>query len=261
LDPRHLERFTRALPDDERVRVQTYLDSLSAEQVRGLAGTRDRLAILAESDVAHWLSRDEPTCRAIDLIRAVERRAVVCFGLEADRRPLMAQMLAAAIVQDLITVSAHYQHQPTPTIVLIDEFSAVCPDRINGLFSRARGAGFSLLLGTQELADLRPPENPILEDQVQGNITTLIAHRQVVPASAEKIAEIAGTRGAWITTQRIDSPFATPTDVGTRTRGREFRLHPDQIKQLPSGSAAVIVLGAGAEPRITRMLHPREAHK
>jgi hypothetical protein len=32
-----------------------------------------------------------------------------------------------------------------------------------------------------------------LKDQVLGNVTTLIAHRQVIPESAEQIAAIAGT--------------------------------------------------------------------
>ena len=39
----------------------------------------------------------------------------------------------------------------------------------------------SLLLGTQELADLTLVEHPNLKDQVLGNVTTLIAHRQVIP--------------------------------------------------------------------------------
>jgi conjugal transfer pilus assembly protein TraD len=189
----------------------------------------------------------------------VSKRAVVYFALDADRRPLLAQMLATTIVQDLITVAAHHQAQPIPTVVLIDEFSAIAPDRVARLFGRARSAAITMLLGTQELADLRPAANPALADQVLGNITTLIAHRQTVPDSAETIAAIAGTQGAWITTQRTDG-LATPTDAGTRTRGREYRLHPDQIKALPTATAAVI-RAANSEPRITRILHPREARR
>ena len=51
--PDMLEWFGRSLPDEQEAkRIHDYVDSLSAEQRRGLAGTRDRLAILAESDVA-----------------------------------------------------------------------------------------------------------------------------------------------------------------------------------------------------------------
>ncbi len=119
----------------------------------------------------------------------------------------------------------------------------------------------SLLLGTQELADLHPAEHPNLADQVLGNITTLIAHRQVVPDSAEQIAAIAGTRGTWVHTQRTDhrlNGHAPGQDTGTRTRGREFAVHPDEIKQLHTGWALVACPGR-TQPRITRMLHPENA--
>jgi hypothetical protein len=54
--PDMLEWTSRALPDEQQAKqVHDYVDSLRAEQRRGLAGTRDRLAILAESDVARFL--------------------------------------------------------------------------------------------------------------------------------------------------------------------------------------------------------------
>jgi len=156
--PDKLEWFGRALPDEQAKRVHDYVDSLSAEQRRGLAGTRDRLAILAESDVVNFLYRREPTRHNIDLLAAVRRRDVVLFRLDADRRPLLAGMLAAAIVQDLLTIAAELLTAPVPTLVLVDEFSAVAPAGVVRLFGRGRSAGLSLLLGTQELADLRPPQ-------------------------------------------------------------------------------------------------------
>ncbi len=85
--PRQARWLGRALPDEQAKQVHDYVDGLTAEQRRGLAGTRDRLAILAESDVAAFLYREEPTRHQIDLLRAVQKRDVVCFRLDADRRP------------------------------------------------------------------------------------------------------------------------------------------------------------------------------
>ena len=99
-------------------------------------------------------------------------------------------MLAAAIVQDLLTVAAPAR-RPGAELVAIDEFSAIAAERVARLFGRARAAGFSLLLGTQELADLRRRAAALLE-QVIGNVEAVIAHRQNVPASAELVARIAG---------------------------------------------------------------------
>jgi hypothetical protein len=61
------------------------------------------------------------------------------------------------------------------------------------LFGRARTAGISLVRGTQELADLKSAADG-LRDQVLGNVSALVAHRQNVPESAELIAGVAGTR-------------------------------------------------------------------
>jgi TraM recognition site of TraD and TraG len=262
MDPRRLEAIGRGLDDEHQAEpLRDYLDSLTPEQQHGLAGTRDRLAILAESDVARWLQPHDAGGPGIDLLRSVRAGDAVYFRLDADRRPLLSAMLAAAIVQDLLTVAAHQQHQPLATLVLVDEFSAVAPDGIARLFGRGRSAGMSLLLGTQELADLTIPELPNLQDQVLGNITTLIAHRQVVPDSAAQIAAIAGTRGTWVHTQRTDHRLTGQGpngDTGTRTRGREFAIHPDEIKQLRTGWALVACPGR-TQPRITRMLHPENA--
>jgi hypothetical protein len=58
-------------------------------------------------------------------------------------------MLAAAVVQDLLSVAASCQGTPVPTLVAIDEFSAISAGGVARLFGRARAAGFSLLLATQ----------------------------------------------------------------------------------------------------------------
>src|SRR5205807_9127860 len=116
---------------------------------------------------------------------------------------------------------AELQSAPLPTVVVIDEFSALASERVARLLGRARSAGISCLLGTQELFDLRATRSEHLLEQVLGNVGALIAHRQSVPDSAELVAGIAGTRGAWITSER------TGGGGTTRTRGREYLIHPD----------------------------------
>jgi type IV secretory pathway TraG/TraD family ATPase VirD4 len=247
LDPLVLEVLARGLPEQQARELCGYLDSLTARQARDLAGTRDRLAILAESDLGRWLD-PAAGARSFELLAAVRERAVVLFRLDADRRPLLAQMLAAAIVQDLLTTSAELQSRPVPTVAVIDEFSALASERVARLLGRARSAGISCLLGTQELSDLRATRNEQLLEQVLGNVGAVIAHRQSVPDSAELVAGIAGTRGAWITTERMGA-------AASRTRGREYLIHPDRIKALPRGVAAVVVPAAGSA-RVARINHP-----
>ena len=246
LDPLRLEALARTLPESAAQGVHDYLDSLTTRQQSDLAGVRDRLAIMAESDIGPWLDPRTEGVERLDLLEAVQAQAVVYFSLEADRRPLLAQMLGAAIVQDLQTMVAALQGRPVGTLVVIDEFSAIVPERVVGLFARARGAGVSLVLGTQEFADMRVPGRETLQDQVMGNLSALIAHRQVVPASAELIASMAETRGVWRTSHHSDGGH-------TRTREHENVLRAEQIMSLPRGWAAVVGLADGGCVSVTRM--------
>lgn len=253
MDPDRLELLARDLPAQSAGATFAYLDALTARQRAELSGVRDRLAILAESEVGRWLEPQTPEVACIDLREAAARRSVVYFSLESDRRPLLAQMLGAAIVQDLQTAVAALQSTPIPTLVVIDEFSAISTERVVRLFARARSAGFSLLLGTQELADLKPPAGERLLDQVLGNLSVLIAHRQVVPGSAELIASIAGRRGTWRVTRHSDGK-------ATRTRDSVPVLDRDRIIRLGRGWAAVIVLDGKRGTKLARISFPRERH-
>ncbi len=254
LDPGRLEVLARGLPATQAQATFTYLDSLSSRQRGELAGVRDRLAILAESDVGPWLDPQAPGAARFDLLTAVREQAVVYFSLESDSRPLLSEMLGAAIVQDLQTTVASLQGAPVPTLVVIDEFSAIAAEQVVRLFARARSAGFNLLLGTQELSDLRPPGRERLLEQVLGNLSALIAHRQVVPSSAELVASMAGGRGAWRVSRHSDGGT-------TRMRTRDRVLDADEVMGLGRGWAAVLVLGDGGSARIARMFSPAPARR
>jgi hypothetical protein len=249
LDPETLDLLARRLPEADAESTHAYLDALTPRQQSDLAGVRDRLAILAESDVGPWLDPRTPGAERFDLLAAVRARAVVYFSLQSDSRPLLTQMLGAAIVQDLQTTVAALQGAPVPTLVVIDEFSALSAEQVVRLFGRARSAGFSLLLGTQELSDLRVPGRERLLEQVMGNLSVLIAHRQVVPSSAELISDVAGSRGAWRSSRHSNGAL-------TRTRIREAVLEPSRVMRLAQGCAAVIALDGGGRTTIARIDRP-----
>ncbi|HTQ67571.1 MAG TPA: helicase HerA-like domain-containing protein [Solirubrobacteraceae bacterium] len=251
LDPHNLEQLLRELPEDAARRSFAYLDSLGPRQRADLAGVRDRLAVLSESDAGAWLEPGSATSDRIDLLACAREGAVVLFTLRSDSRPLLSQMLAAAIVQDLQTVVAACQGCPVRMLVLIDEFSAVAPEHVVRLFGRARSAGISLVLGTQEVSDLRRHGTDSLAEQVIGNLGLVIAHRQVVPGSAELIAEFAGSQWGW----RVSRHSGGAT---TRTRTRRALLDATEVMRLGTGWAAVLPLAdtQGTSVRITRVLAP-----
>jgi type IV secretory pathway TraG/TraD family ATPase VirD4 len=250
LDPSGLEVLARALPEPAARAIHAYLDALTTRQLSDLAGVRDRLSILAESDLGPWLDPASERGRAFDLLETTRAGTVVYFDLDADRRPLLVQMLGAAIVQDLQTTVAELQASPTPTVVVIDEFSALAAEQVVRLFGRARSAGMSLVLSTQELADLRLSGREALLEQVLGNLTVLLAHRQVVPASAELVCGLAGMRGVWRTTQ-LDRGGAS------RTRVREGVLGSSELMHLPPGWVAAVTLGDGSAVQVAQVFSSR----
>jgi hypothetical protein len=254
LDPAALELLARELEPERARAVHAYLDALTPRQRSDLTGVRDRLAIMAESDIGPWLDPATADAESFDLLDAVRSGSVVYFSLQADSRPLLAQMLGSAIVQDLQTVVSSLQERPAGCVVAIDEFSAIAAEHVARLFGRARSAGMCLLLGTQELSDLRLPGHETLLERVLGNLTSVIAHRQVVPESAELIARLSGSRGAWRTTVGSDGRH-------TRTRVSEHLLDPEDVMSLSRGCAAVLRLGSPRAATIAQMHSPEQVRR
>ena len=250
LDPARLELLARSLSEPDAEKAYEYLDSLTPRQQSDLSGVRDRLAILAESDFASWLDPRTPGAQPFNVLDALRNRAVVYFSLESDSRPLLAHMLGVAIVLDLQTASSAMQNRPVPAVVAIDEFSAIPTERVASLFARARSAGINLVLGTQELADLRVPGREAVRDQVFGNLSALIAHRQVVQESAETISRLAGTVGGWISSHSSDGRW-------TRTRREVPVIQPEVMRGLGPGWAVVVGFGEDRSALITRIFSPR----
>ena len=230
--------------------MHDYLDSLTARQQSDLSGVRDRLAIMAESDVGPWL---DPTTRGAERFDLLEAAAGASGRVLQPARPTAGRCWPRCwgrrSCRTCRRPSRRCRVDRCPTLVVIDEFSAVAAEQVARLFGRARSAGMSLLLGTQELSDLRLAGHETLLEQVLGNLACLIAHRQVVPDSAELIARLAGTRGAWHTTKSSDGKVS-------RTRTREYLIDPDEVRGLARGHAAVIRLTERGRVAIARMFPP-----
>ena len=191
---------------------------------------------------------DEPD-REIDLLHAIGTGAVVLFSLNSSRYGETARLVGNMVIQDLKTVCGTIEDNPgsgRPALVAVDEFAALDGDQIAGLFQRARSAGISLVMATQELADLRRVDEGF-DEQIVGNVEWLLAGRQNNPSSAELVAGIAGTEEVWVHTFQTEEGLGRPTSrfvresgIGTKHRGREFYVPPDEIKRLPVGRMLLV---------------------
>jgi conjugal transfer pilus assembly protein TraD len=260
MDPDKHENHAAAAGPKYAKQLGDYIKSLTPRQRGDLSGLRDRIAALGRSDMAQWLDPDRrPFEPRLDLGEAVRSSAVVLFTLQADDYPLLSKKLAAAIVLDLIAIAQARQVRPIPTFVAIDEFGAIESELVMRLLSRARGAGFSVCLAAQTLADFSVT-SPELASRVIGNLNALVVGRMNDAIEAEWVAKVGGTKDSWTTTQRTN--LILPANEGTRTLDRDFIVHPDQIKTLRRGEAAVITLDPLPGQRrveITRVRTPRLA--
>ncbi len=249
LDHDELALRVRDLADEDVAeQVGRYLERLTEDQRRHLRGLQDRLALLVEGEAGERLLPAEDPAEEIDLLDAIAAGAVVVFSLNASRYPQTAKLVGNLVAQDLKTVCGTLEDDPQrkrPAIVAVDEFSALSADHVAGLFQRARSAGVSLLLATQEIADLRRVDEGFA-DQVLGNVEVLLAGRQNVPESAELIAQMAGTEERWEYTFQTDERLGRPkhrgeeSGIGTKRRTEEFVVHPNKIKRLGVGRAVLL---------------------
>jgi len=255
LEPARLAAAARRLPVQRAAQVGDYLSSLSPDQLSAVRGLASRLAIISESHTGRFLN-DGP---GIDLRAAVDGREVVLFSLNSSTYGRLSAQLGTLAVQDLVSVAGHRLGAGghPPATVAIDEFSALGSDNVMALLARGREAGVSVLLATQELADL-DRSAPGLRDQVLGNTAVKIAHRQDVPRSAETVARLAGTVRDWERSYAVRPGRwgGERIEQGSLRQVERFVIEPDRVRTLRTGEAVVVVKTPSSRAHVTRVLPP-----
>jgi type IV secretory pathway TraG/TraD family ATPase VirD4 len=257
MEPRRVAALLRDAPRELAERVQDYIAALSPDQLSAIRGLGTRLALLTESNAGPYLvpagGQD-----SIDLRLALTGRQVILFSVNSARYGGLASQLGTLAIQDLVAATGHRLLEPgrrEPATVGIDEFSALGSDNVISLLARCRESGVSVLLATQELADLDRAA-PGLRDQVLGSTAVKIIHRQEVPASARTVAQMAGTETVWEQThQTAAHPLFGDYDSGRgrRRQAERFLVHPNDISSLPPGEAVVISKVPRASVRTVRV--------
>jgi hypothetical protein len=264
MDPERLDALAARVGGQVGEDVAEYVDGLSARARSDLGGGRDRLAVLVEGELGPRLDPSLPgaePAERINLGEALAAGEVVYFHIDADRYPAASQLLAAALVTDLVSLVAELQGGAARGLLVIDEFAALAAREVKRLFARARGAGLSLALGTQSLADLRGTDpddaSDTFTEQVFTNVSYLVVHREADPDSAERLAGVAGTVPSWSMTRKVRPGLWQPRE-GTKTREREYVIGPDQFKRLRPGRAVVIQPTADPPAEVVKVFEARE---
>ncbi|MBO0769232.1 MAG: DUF853 family protein, partial [Solirubrobacterales bacterium] len=251
LEPKTLMTAARELPDPRSQQVTAYLRGLSRDQLSAVRGLGSRLAVLSESHAGRYLEPD-PAAPGIDLRGALNGGDVVLFSLNSSSYGSLAAQLGTLAVQDLVSAAGARLNQASrePAIVALDEFSALGSEQVVALIARGREAGVSVMLATQELADL-DRAGPGFRDQVIGSTALKIAHRQDGPRSAEQVAAMAGSTQAWEQSYS-DARDSRQSRVNTRLVDKPV-VDPAQIQTLATGEAMVLTKTPSTKVRMARI--------
>lgn len=113
------------------------------------------------------------------------------------------------------------------------------------MVAQCRSANIGLTLSTQSFSDLRGDGWDISTQVVQNTNTKLIL-RQNDAENAEFAAKLAGTQPVDSVTEQVEKKWLLgriPTGLGSVRTAEEFVIHPNLIRTLPTGQAAVIIRG------------------
>jgi conjugal transfer pilus assembly protein TraD len=268
MEPRRLATVLRQVPRPLADRVQDYLAGLTHDQLSAVRGLGTRLALLSESSAGPYLVPGDrnATGPTIDLQAGLEGGDVVLLSLNSSVYGKLAAQLGALAIQDLVSATGHRLDASAgpataamQATVGIDEFSALGADNVLALLARGRESGVSVLLATQELADLERAGSGF-RDQVLGITAVKLAHRQDVPASAQTIAQMAGTERVWDETLQMRGLFGGPgASRGTRRQVEQFIVHPNEIKTLQTGQLVMLTKTPSARATRLRVTPPHHA--
>ena len=248
---------------DRRAGQRLRRPALGSAAKADLGGGRDRLAVLADGELGPWLDPGLGEARGDRPRRGAHGGDVVYFHLDADRYPAASKLLGAALLVDLVALTAELQG---------DEAGRPARDR---RVRRARRRAGLAPLCPRPLGRAQPPArhpeprrpararpgdaSDTLTEQVLSNVEFAVVHRVGDPDSAERFA----ASPAPLPPGRRRSASPATADArprrGTRTREREFLVGPDQFKRLRTGEAIVINSKAKRPAQIVKVWPPRSA--
>jgi hypothetical protein len=200
----------------------------------GYVGLQKRLGALIEGTFGD-LFRKRP---ALDWEREMRASRVTYLSLSSTAASEDVELFGRVITQDLKQVcdqrmrAIERGEEPIPVLVIYDEFAALREARqVVDLLLQARQARVPLVVSTQYLPEEVAIRKPVLSAGV------LIVHR-VEAEDADVLAAQFGTHTTTALTAQVDYQSGE-SEKGSVRWVEEYNVHPNELKQLPVGAAAV----------------------
>ena len=237
LDFESLMNVARETRDANLIEKASMLENYDRKDITGL---RAHLNILLNSELGEFFTLSEKT---FTLPQIIDENAVVYFALPALRFSSFSKVLGKLVINDIKAVIDRYDASKK-IFTVFDEFSVFAGEQVLNLVNMGRGKGVHAIFGTQGLADLDRVD-VTFKSQILNCANTIMCHRLNDQLSAEGVTNWIGTHNKMAVTAQIDAS-QSEVKLGTVRVGKEFIIHPDEIKQgLRVGEAFYISKAGG----------------
>lgn len=172
------------------------------------------------------------------LYESIVRGEIIVFSLEILRYPELVPRLGRLLTLDLRTAAVRLLGERKKTYVVLDEFGAFANDQIVNVINQTREAGFCNIISTQSLSDF-DRISPTLKKLILANCNSYIIQRQNESEDAEDCSKTFGTEMKPTITHQT-SIYTGATGTGTVSMQRDFKVSPDEIKELKTGEAFIM---------------------
>lgn len=214
---------------------KTYVEKIQAAEAGGVDGLINRIQTVAESSCGHLFAERNG---GINLKNVFSEGRIALFQLSPLKFPEIAHLIGSCLVNDIkssITLVDNRQK-----LIILDEFTTFAGTQALDLVNKGREFGANLMLSTQVLSDFELNDGGTqLKNAVTNSTNVKIIFRNT-DSSVEEISAMAGTQSSFKVSQRADWQNSSATGIaGTIAEEKSYVLHPDTIRNLHVGQAAV----------------------
>jgi hypothetical protein len=256
LSPQGMVGLSRSIPAEDE-ELGEYLADLSdrkAPYPAGYAGMRSRLGALLQGMYGQVLTpiNDPP----LDLDAAFTGNSITYISLPALEGSEDVELMARVIAQDIKQVAAHRiaRGETGYALLILDEFAALREaEQLTDLLLQAREARICCVISTQFL----PNANDALPLRHALQSAGLFISHQCSAEDSESVAAVFGTRKTVEVTNQVDYQTGT-SEKGSMRHVDEYRVNPNELRDLPRGTAAVRIEPRNRRIALVRVDRPKE---
>jgi type IV secretory pathway TraG/TraD family ATPase VirD4 len=232
------QKLSADLNKTKLLRKEEHLSNLELIKASGTIANSAcaRFSLVQESEIGNVFDDN-----GIDIHTALEEKAIILFILNPLSYPELSPLLGRLILIDAKkAVSKMFTKKIAERLFFIfDEINVYASPTLIDLINKSRSAGVTCIPATQSLADLEYIAGEAFKNQIIENCNNYIIMRQNSAKSAEEWANIIGTRQTMDVTYQIEQSgqVSASTGYGSARLVREYKYHPDEIKELKTGEA------------------------